>query len=314
MITLEDRIKGGVYALIIGDALGVPVEFTQRVELQKNPVIGYRSYGSHNQPSGTWSDDSSLMLCTLESLHNGIDYDAAMKSFEKWFSSSYMTATGTVFDVGGTTSIALLRYKRGIDAIACGPTDENSNGNGSLMRILPIAFEMYGSDDNTEREVVFNYSALTHGHIRSKIACWFYCRIIRNIIAGESKEQAVDDAYAAVEKWCAENSLADEFSLFKRCKSTIAAEPLESIQSSGYVLHTFEASLYSFLKGGTVIDALLMSVNMGRDTDTVAAVTGGLAGTYYGINAIDKKWIDGLQSKDKIEEVLRSYIQSLSRA
>jgi ADP-ribosylglycohydrolase len=140
-------ITGGIYGLCVGDALGVPVEFAARDELEKDPVTDMRGYGTYNMPPGTWSDDTSLTLCLLESLAQGLDYADIMQRFYSWLFESAYTPHGHTFDCGKTTMEAIYRFARGTEPVLCGGAAETDNGNGSLMRILPLAFylvSLYG--------------------------------------------------------------------------------------------------------------------------------------------------------------------------
>ena len=130
----EETVKSAMFGLVVGDALGVPVEFQSREELEQDPVTGMRAYGTHHQPAGTWSDDSSMALCLLESLTHGVNYEDMLVRFLRWAEEGYMTAHGDVFDMGIATQQALAKYKRGTPPLECGGTGTYDNGNGSLMR------------------------------------------------------------------------------------------------------------------------------------------------------------------------------------
>jgi len=145
---LDEPALSGIMGLCVADALGVPVEFRSREELKENPVTGMRGYGTFNQPMGTWSDDSSLTLCLADSLSRGLDYNDIMQNFANWLFNGEFTPYGESFDVGSGTYRALMRFKRGDDPLSCGGKEECDNGNGSLMRILPLLFYLrkeYGS-------------------------------------------------------------------------------------------------------------------------------------------------------------------------
>lgn len=172
----RNKVLDGIFGVCVGDALGVAVEFTPRSTLKEEPVtdmIGHRT--PHFQPPGTWSDDSSLMLCLADSLCHGLDYHDMADRFCRWYHEGYWTPHGTVFDVGGATRIALLRLKQGVEPTQAGGTGEYDNGNGSLMRILPLAYYVRTiSDMNTRFSLIHNASAITHAHPRSKMACGIY--------------------------------------------------------------------------------------------------------------------------------------------
>lgn len=307
MISKSSRIQAGLWSSILGDALGVPVEFQSREEIAKNPVIGFRSHGTYDLPEGYWSDDSSLMLCSMENLTEGGDFEALMAKFKKWLNEGYMTPGGFTFDCGIATREAIGRFSQGEQALLCGSMDEYSNGNGSLMRILPFAYRLADSDPDTRRKRIFDASRITHGHSRSKLACWLYSEVIRNLMEGLGKAESVDLAHSIVEEWVQQNGAMNEWGHFARCTSRIVDLPVSSIKSSGYVIDTLEASLYSFLKHDDIWSSLLFSVNLGSDTDTVACVTGGLAGTFYGIDAVDPGWIKRLAKWEEIDGLIGTF-------
>ena len=136
------KVKDGICGLIIGDALGVPVEFTSREYLKENPVTDMMGYGTYNMPPGTWSDDSSMAIATMASIVNrqGIDYNDLMCEFIEWVDNGKYTQYKDTFDYGSTTINGIYNYKSGRNPLECGGTDGRDNGNGSLMRILPLAF------------------------------------------------------------------------------------------------------------------------------------------------------------------------------
>lgn len=166
----KDTARGALLGLAVSDALGVPVEFTSRPERDADPVHGMRGGGAHGQTPGTWSDDSSLTFCTAESLAAGWDLDDMGRRFVAWLRHGYWSARGAVFDVGATTRDGLLALERGTPALEAGGTDENSNGNGSLMRILPLALRFDDAEPANLVDVAHQASRLTHGHPRSQVA------------------------------------------------------------------------------------------------------------------------------------------------
>ncbi|MGN1030520.1 MAG: ADP-ribosylglycohydrolase family protein, partial [Butyricicoccaceae bacterium] len=137
---MRDSIRGAIFGFVTADALGVPVEFCSRAERVEDPVCEMRGFGTYFQPPGTWSDDSSMTLSTLRSLTHGLDYTDLADRFVAWAFRGDMTATGKAFDIGGTTYSSLTRYTKGAAPTESGGTEERNNGNGALMRILPVAF------------------------------------------------------------------------------------------------------------------------------------------------------------------------------
>ena len=316
MELLRKQIQDGILGLAVGDALGVPVEFLPRRKLRWSPVVGMRAYGTHNQPAGTWSDDTSMTLCTLKSLTKGVDYDDMMNRFCRWVDDGYMTAYGKLFDIGRTTLYALRLYRSGTPALQCGGTDVRDNGNGSLMRILPVIFYLrreYGATcmDNPEAfALIHNLSRLTHGHAISQIACGLYCCIANDLMNGTTLQDAIDSAALVLKNWY---GLRQEFvpwiSEFDFLNAeTLAALPEEAIKSSGYVVDTLQAALWCLITNRSYHDCMLKAVNLGYDTDTVAAVAGGLAGILYGAESIPEDWLHVLAKKEEIIRLCENFL------
>ena len=174
----------------IGDALGVPVEFEYRQELEKNPVIGMREYGTHNQPKGTWSDDSSLALCLAESLCNGYNLNDIADKFIRWYYDGYCTPYGRVFDIGITTARAISNLQNGCKPELAGMDRERDNGNGSLMRILPLVPYIINMEEEDRFRIIGEVSSLTHRHPRSILACISLCEFAIQYINLQSIEKA----------------------------------------------------------------------------------------------------------------------------
>ena len=308
----DNQITGGIFGVVIGDALGVPVEFSSRSERDLDPVIDFRAFGVHYQPEGTWSDDTSLTLALLDSLASGLDYNDIAQKFLSWYRDNKYTATSNVFDIGNATVLAINNIEQGVDPVNCGGIDEHSNGNGSLMRILPAAFYVFNLPPKTRKKNIFDISSITHAHLRSKIACLLYCEVVRNVLLEQEKEAAVDSAYSQVQDLLDEIETA-EFIHFQKCRSNIAGLPQEDISSGGYVVHSLEAALWCFLNTTNYKSAVLKAVNLGRDTDTTAAITGGLAGCFYGNEGIPDKWRERLQREEYIEQLVWRFINSLNQ-
>lgn len=318
MELLRKQIRDGILGLAVGDALGVPVEFRIRERLKQNPVTGMRAYGTHNQPAGSWSDDTTMALCTLESLAKGVDYDDMMDRFCRWVDEGYMTPHGKLFDIGRTTRHALWLYSSGIPALQCGGTDVRDNGNGSLMRILPAVFYLrreYGANCMEKPEaftLIHNLSRLTHGHEISQIACGLYCDMANELMNGKTMAEAVGHSALIKERWYGKQ---EEFSSWLAKFDFINAEmlaalPEEAIKSSGYVVDTLQAALWCLLTTHSYHECVLKAVNLGSDTDTVAAVAGGLAGILYGAESIPEDWMQVLAKKEQIIRLCENFLSA----
>ena len=300
----KSALRAVMYGHAVADALGVPVEFRSRRELHRDPVVGMRGFGTHGMPAGTWSDDTSMSLAALDVLADGTpDYRAVMENFLRWYREGAYTATGRVFDVGITCVNVLGEFAAdpSRDAVCYGHGGEHSNGNGSLMRIHPFALYLYanGRADERSMDVIHNASCLTHAHERSQMACGIYTFVLWELLADPSREAVLRGLDRAQLYY----AMSSELSTYDRLLTRIGREPIarEDIGSSGYVVDTLEAAIYCLLETDSYRDCVLAAVNLGEDTDTVAAVAGGLAGAMYGYEAIPAEWRDQLLHGECIE-------------
>lgn len=313
-MNLTDRLNGAILGLAVGDALGVPVEFCSRASLDKDPVVDMRAGGTHGQIAGTWSDDSSLTFCLMEALLSGqINMHDIASNFLAWLKDGYWTPHGSVFDRGIATTNAILRFDQGTSPGLCGGMDEYDNGNGSLMRILPVAFITKTTSVISRYELVKNISSITHMHFRSVFACFIYTEYARFLLMGMDKFAAYELMIKEVKLFVSNAEFnPKEMSYFDRVlNGGIHELSREDISGSGYVLHTLEASLWCLLTTENYSEATLKAVNLGEDTDTTGAVTGGLAGLYYGVKDVPNEWITIIARKNEIINLVRDFEQGL---
>ncbi|MEH2243604.1 ADP-ribosylglycohydrolase family protein [Nostoc sp.] len=300
MLTAAKTLSG-LMGLCVGDALGVPVEFTSRAERVKSPVTTMLGYGTWNQPSGTWSDDSSLSFCLAECLCRGYSLDAIANSFWRWYKEAYWTPRGDVFDIGQTTHTAIMRLKQGVIPHQAGGKVENSNGNGSLMRILPMAYCHRNLTLGELLARVHDVSAITHAHARSQMACGIYISIAVALLEGADLQTAYLQGLQDIQTiYSAREFLLEKPHFSRVLNGEIAKLPVEEINSGGYVIDTLESSLWCLLNSSSYSEAVLKAVNLGGDADTTAAVTGGLAGIYYGVENIPQKWMNQIARRQDI--------------
>ena len=324
----KENIKSGILGLVVGDALGVPHEFNPRVHFDENPVTDMVGYGTYNLPPGTWSDDSSLTLATLDSLANGLNYNDIMEKFLSWYEDGKYTPYGNVFDIGGTTSRAIFNFNIDKDALSSGCDGEKDNGNGSLMRILPVAFFIYylkeklSISKKEEFSIIHNVSALTHAHKRSKLGCGIYVKIAIEILKykednenysidkeTESLESLIDKGIESAKEYYFND---DDFKHQKEHYMVIFNHNVKNlerddIRGSGYVVRSLIASIWCLLHTNSYKEAVLEAVNLGEDTDTTAAIVGGIAGLYYGVEDIPKEWLGRIARLDYIEELITNF-------
>ena len=298
-----NKIKAIMFGHAVGDALGVPVEFNSREHLEKKPVIDMTGFGTYNVPAGTWSDDTSMSLCTLSSLINGsIDYDDIMNNFAKWYYDGEFTTDGVVFDIGITCSRAIDNYfYYKMSAESCGLPGVNSNGNGSLMRIHPFVLYAYYNEMKDEKEfvnMIAAASSLTHAHICSIDGCIIYAYVLRELLNNPGKSSVYKGIDYAKSNVCSSDRYYNR--VFSGDIETLCSD---DIKSTGYIVDSLEAAIWCLLTTSNYEECVLKAVNLGGDTDTIAAIAGGLAGALYGINAIPEKWINKIRKKEYIEEM-----------
>lgn len=356
---MKRKWLNGMMGLVVGDALGVPVQFMERDEIReraKGPVTGMESGGVYEMPEGTWSDDSSMALCTLDSiLENGIlDPGKVMLNFVKWVVRGEYTPFGRAFDQGNTCSEAIYDFIRNPNVKTCGRTGEYANGNGALMRILPACLYYYDKqaqckDDMTKEAIdgIDEISGLTHNHSRSKMACGLYYFIIKELLRSiEEYETDLSQSDKAVADSCTNEALIGkspekphlkeliqkglddgfkyygsdignitEMAHFGRLFSMdeFGQVPENKIVSSGYVVTSLEAAIWCLIKTSSYRECMLKAVNLGDDTDTIAAIAGGIAGLYYGYEDIPEKWLACIKKREWLEDMFAKADQSLRR-
>lgn len=301
----RDNYKDILFGLAVGDALGVPVEFIERDELRKDPVTSMKSFGSHNQPIGTWSDDSALAFCLADTLANGFNLQALANSFVAWLYKNHWTPRGKVFDVGMATRRAIERLAKGKQPDLAGGFEISDNGNGSLMRILPLVFYLKHKTKAERFILTKQVSSLTHGHIRSVIACSYLLEFALSLMEGKNKWAAFEHVTNFIPNFLNDLQInPEEVKYFNRLFDiNFAKLHEEDIYSSGYVVHTLEASIWCLLTTESYVEAVLKAVNLGEDTDTTGAVTGGLAGLLYGYEKIPESWRFQLARYNDIDDL-----------
>lgn len=316
----------GLWGLMVGDALGVPAEFKDREMLRRIPIMMMTGFGTHWQEVGTWSDDTSMTLATMDSLCQGLDYENIMKRFKDWlFYNKEYTPHGEVFDVGGVCGKAIKNYDMGFDVLECGIDGEYSNGNGSLMRILPaVLYVLKGGRalDENVLEVIHNVSRLTHSHPISLVGCGIYAFLVEELLNAELGadlcevlQKGIDRAFFTYE-YGEDAYLAASLKQYRRMEKLSEFRQLEEneIQSTGFVVHTLEAAVWCLLTTNSFKECVLKAVNLGEDTDTVAAVAGSLAGYVYGQcgdDGIPQEWMKQLSRFEWLEGKVERFHKTL---
>lgn len=301
--SLKDRFRGCLIGLAVGDALGVPIEFMHPGTFE--PVTDFRSGGPHGLEAGEWSDDTSLTLCLAESLIEKKEFDPAdqLERYMRWYREGHLSITGSCFDIGNTTREAIHKFEE-TGKHYCGPKDEYSCGNGSLMRLAPVPM-FYHRDPIKAIEKSGDSSRTTHGHQKVIDACKYMGGIICGAVNGVSKEELLSKRYSPVEGYFDENPLDPEID--EVASGSFKDREPPKIRGRGYVVKSLEAALWAFYKSKDFEEGCLMAVNLGEDADTTGAIYGYIAGAYYGESGILGKWRDGLAEFELID----SFVEEL---
>ncbi len=303
----RDRLAGGLLGLLIGDALGVPYEFNppERLpsvdQIEFQPPAGFRR--SHvGVPPGTWSDDGAQALILLDSLlaRDGLDLPHFAGGLRRWLMEGFYAVNRSVFDIGAQTSTAINRLSAGVAADKSGPSDEAHNGNGSLMRVLPLTLWHQGSNAELMR-LAARQSLPTHGHPRAQVVSAFYCLWAK----------AVLDDDAAPWQW-AEQRLRDEapegLLPVEEIDRVLDPANAKKVGGSGYVLDTLWSARHAMDATDSYESCVRCAIALGHDTDTTAAVAGGIAGIKYGLLGIPERWRTALRGEDLYRPLLQSLL------
>lgn len=316
--SLSHRLMGALMGAAVGDALGVPHEFVQREVFYSQPVTGMDAYGTHNQPEGTWSDDTSMTLATADIISAHLQANAELPdsdflkalilAFLRWMQQGEYSPHGRLFDIGNTTYGVLMDYAitphfKSAALVLEGAEFRDSQGNGSLMRLLPVA--LWNMLLPLPQSFMDQISCITHAHPAVLSACQHYIETLSFMF------QHGFDPIIGIEK--ATKAARRRKALYVPDLQAISQRPEYQVRSGGYVIETLEAVYWCLYQKGTYAEMVLRAVNLGGDTDTIASIVGGMAGLHQGIVAIPKPWLDALQNKALLDTVYSAYIQHLTR-
>lgn len=297
-----DRYLGSLIGLAVGDALGASVEFCPAGSFE--PVTGMIGGGAFDLRPGEWTDDTSMALCLAESLIRCRDFYPRdqLARYWKWYTTGHLSSTGRCFDIGITVSHALQRFER-TGADYCGSTDPATAGNGSLMRLAPVAL-FYASKPWAAIEWSGESSRTTHAARAAVDACRYFAALLVGAVSGVGKDDLLAEMYSPVAGYWESHPLTEEIECIAQ-GSYRRKEPPE-IVGSGYVVKCLEAALWAFHTTDTFEEGCLRAVNLGDDADTTAAVYGQLAGAYYGVRSIPAAWRHQLAKYETIESYAKS--------
>ena len=308
--------------LAMGDALGVPAEFLSREAVRKLNIKnmegcdtkpGKLGRWSEFIPAGAWSDDTSMSVAAMDSIADGggkIDYEDIMQRFTDWWKKGEYTSTGFPFGLGRTCSRALANHFNGVPALECGPREISDNGNGSLMRILPFSlYCIFGNLTMPETvKLIDDASSLTHGHEISRLGCLIFTVFLRELIEKDSVREAWEAARKANYSKYYSRSAINAFSTLRSPAFYDSGD--SCIKETGYVVDTLMAAVYALIHGHDYESSVLLALNLGFDTDTNCAVTGALAGAFYG--TIPDRWLGKLLRRNWLRELADRFAYSLT--
>lgn len=302
----QARIAGGLIGLLVGDALGVPYEFHSPqnlpplAQIEFDPPAGFHRAHSSVAP-GTWSDDGAQALCLLASLleRGGFDADDFGQRLCDWYEKGYCAVGNHVFDIGITTGKAISALKRGTPALEAGPSADDDNGNGSLMRVLPLALWHQGTAAELARDAQLQ-SRVTHGHLRSQVCCALYCLWARRVL-----EDANDPWQAAVTNL--RELYANDAAATHELEWSIRPDDEPSGTGSGYVVDCLRSARLA-LAAGSYEQVVKAAIALGHDTDTTSCVAGGIAGLRDGVDAIPQRWRERLRGMEIVEPLLQGLL------
>ncbi len=313
MVLQQEKIAGGLYGLLVGDALGVPYEFYEAEELplyeeiEMAPPPGFRKTYS-KVDAGTWSDDGAQALCLMDCLlkHEGFSLKAYSDALLAWYEEGFWAVDGVVFDVGIQTANALGAYKSGIPAKKCGLINPEGKGNGALMRVLPLVLWHFVQGDTDpekrSRDLVrdaHSQCLITHGHLCNQVCSALYCLVAQGLLEGKEAREAIQEGVRALRSIYREKPEYEQ-----ELEWSVRPDIPWEGRGTGYVADCLHSAFMILEQASGYEDAVKRAVLLGNDTDTTACVTGGLAGIRYGLQGIPKRWLKALKERKKVECLL----------
>jgi ADP-ribosyl-[dinitrogen reductase] hydrolase len=305
MTNATERFHGCLLGLATGDALGTTLEFHTPGSF--TPLEDMVGGGPFNLQPGEWTDDTSMALCLAESLIEKQSFDAVdqLERYDCWYRAGHLSSNGRCFDIGGTTRQALHLFEQTHQPY-CGPTETYSAGNGSLMRLAPVALFFAWKPEQAIR-LSGESSRTTHGAVEAIDACRYYGALLVGALNGTSKDELLAGRYAPLPGYWKDHPLAP--AIDKVAGGSFKQRQPPAIQGSGYVVKALEAALWAFYHGSSFQDGCLKAANLGDDADTTAAIYGQLAGAFYGESDIPAGW----RAKLAMRELIEAYADKLLR-
>lgn len=302
----------GLMGFVIGDAMGLPLSARTREELLKKPITKMIGEGTYERPEGTWSDNTSMMIATIDSINakNNVDFNDIALKFAAFKNHHQYTADHEVFKLNETCAEAIDKFEENHDnPILCGSVNNEDNDNGSLVRILPIAY--YALDkklkDFEVLELVKKISSITHANEISMMGCYIYVRFVMFLLTGKDKYSA----YSMMK--CVDYTMFSEEvqNAYQRLlKEDISKLKINEINSTSYIVDTLEACLWVILKSENFKEAIIGAINLGDDTSSIGALTGGIAGILFGYDFIPDEWKDTILRKEYLLDIFEEFSEN----
>jgi len=291
-VTLNDRFRGSLLGLAVGDAVGTTVEFRPKGDF--DPVTDMTGGGPFGLEPGQWTDDTSMALCLATSLleRGGFDARDQIARYCRWWKTGYLSSTGACFDIGNTVADALQRFRETGEPMS-GSDDPRSAGNGSIMRLAPVPMFFFPDIEAVEARSAES-SGTTHGALECVDACRLFGRILCRALLGMSREAV---AFGDRDLFSGASRIA------AIARGEYAAKPEREVRGTGYVVESLEAAMWCFVNTASFEDATLRAVNLGDDADSTAAVCGQVAGAFYGASRIPPHWLERLAMREEITQL-----------
>lgn len=305
---MNDRRRGALIGLAVGDALGAAVEF--KTPGSFDPVTGFRNGGPHRLEAGEWTDDTSMALALADSIaKSGWNLNDQANRYVQWWRNGKYSVNGRCFDIGITTRNALNRFLTNNDALASGNTSDQSSGNGSIMRLapVPIRYAFFYPNNIEEISRLAEESSLpTHASDQCVSACRYLATVLAALIHGEDRDEVLSPEWKPLQQL---NDIRTLHPLIQEiAQGSFRQKQPPAIQGSGWVVKSLEASLWAFHNADTFEEAVLKAVNLGDDADTTGAICGQLSGAYWGESGISEALRTGLARMDMIEKALAGIV------
>jgi ADP-ribosyl-[dinitrogen reductase] hydrolase len=305
---MNDRRRGTLIGLAVGDALGAAVEFKSPGSFA--PVTGYRDGGPHRLEAGEWTDDTSMALALADSIATaGWDLNDQADRYVQWWKTGKYSVNGRCFDIGITTSSALSNYVAKKNALTSGDRSDTASGNGSIMRLAPVPIRyahLYPAKADELSRLAEESSLPTHASDQCVSACRYLATVLAALIQGEDRDEVVSPSWQPLRQL---NDIKPLHPMIQEiAEGSFRLKQPPAIQGSGWVVKSLEASLWAFHDADTFEEAVLKAVNLGDDADTTGAICGQLAGAYWGESGISDSLKAGLARMDMLEKALAGIV------